>query len=400
MQVNRRALASGTLSVMATLPVMRASSQATPEASPVISEREQRVLAVLEQYGVPGAAVAVRWPGSEAAEVLVFGVADLEKQAPMTADMHFRIASITKTFVATVVLQLIDEGALSFEDTIADLLPNLSVANASVVTVRNLLQMRSGLPQYSDNPAYEQGIKADTESEVSIDYLFDLVSDLPARFEPDSMFEYNNLNYDILGEIVHTITGASWDENVQSRICQPLGLANTMMANTPDMPVPFARGYGYLDQPLPDMSDIQPAATPISDIATPVMSGTPVNSSGAYDLTAFNPTIAGAAGGLISTVQDQIEWARALATGELLSPDMYSEQVNAIPMEDGAGIGYGMGVINIDGLIGHNGGIDGYQSVILSAPDMGLDMAVLTNANPTLGFVDAAFEIAAVMLFG
>ena len=397
MQITRRTFAATSLLAGFT-PLAHAYAQATPEATPAPSEMQQRVQAVLNTYGVPGAVVAVTTPFSESAEVRTFGMANVQTQEPILRDMHFRIASVTKTFVSTVVLQLVDERLLMLDDVIADILPDLQVPQADRVTVRNLLNMRSGLPQLADNPDYVEIILLRPEGEMTVDQIFALVANLPARAEPDTVFEYNNLNFDILGEMIRTVTGTPWYEHVQQRICEPLGLANTMMITTPNMPVPYARGYGYLDQDLSLNAAATAVASPVTDMATPAITATPVNDAGLYDLTAFNPTIAGAAGGLISTIADQMVWANALGTGELLSKEMHTAQITALPMAEGSSIGYGLGIININGLIAHNGGINGYQSVIASLPELGVTLAVLTNANPTLGNGDAAFEIAATLL--
>lgn len=403
MHLNRRTFTAATVTTAASLPLVNALAQSTPEASPVASPNaflESRLLGIMEQYGVPGAVIAMSMPGTEP-QILELGVANLETNEPISADMHFRIASITKTFVATVVLQLVDEGELTLENTVSEILPKLNVVNADIVTVRNLLQMRSGLPQAASNPDFMQILADDPATEVTIDQIFGLVADLPASAEPDTAFEYNNLNFDILGEMIHTLTGRTWHKNVVSRITEPLDMANTLMTNVPQLPEPAPAGYGYVDQEMPEEmtgATPEPQATPIPDLAaTPEI--TPVNDAGAYDLTRFNPTIAGAAGGLISTIRDQLVWAGALANGELISPEMYAEQIDAQPLDDsGMPGGYGLGIIDFGGLYAHNGAINGFQSVVGGVPQIGLNVAVLTNCHPTIGFGDAATELLATLI--
>ena len=272
------------------------------------------------------------------------------------------------------------------------------MVNADTVTVRQLLNMRSGLPQLTDSPEYVNIFLGNPEQKVDFEDFAVLMEDLPARSDPDAAWEYNNYNYNILGEMIEVITGESWDGNVQHRITDVLGLSDTMMWTTPDMVEPFATGYGYLDQAFTEeQTGATPVASPAAEMATPAASPAmeiqPVNDAGAYDLTVFNPTIAGAAGGLISTVKDQLVWVQALVSGELISPEMHAEQLASIPMVEGEQIGYGLGLIDLGGLYGHNGAINGYQSAILSSPEFGYHVAVLTNAHPTIGMGDAAFAL-------
>ena len=398
MRINRRTLATG-VTAAAALPAVRAFAQSTPAATPVQPDVEKRLLARMDEMGVPGAVFAIITPGSPEAVYRELGVANLETGEPISVDMHFRIASVTKTYVATVILQLVDEGKVALDDTIATLLPDLPVANADVATVRNLLSMRSGLPALTDSPEYVSVFLADPTQAVEFADFATLLVDVPAHADPDTEFEYNNFNYDILGEVIRVLTGESWDANVQQRILDPLGLSNTMMRSDSEMPQPYARGYGYLDQELPGAT---PEASPAPEMATPVASPVagdqPVNDAGAYDLTAFNPTIAGAAGGLISTVKDQLAWVQALASGELISPEMHAEQIAAVPMATGESIGYGLGILDLGGIYGHNGAINGYQSAVVSSPELGIHIAVLTNAHPTIGFGDAAFTLVAELI--
>lgn len=401
MQMTRRTFTGSAAAMTAMAGVTQiAGAQATPEATPVGSGMESRVASILENYGVPGAVIGISSPELPEPELIAIGIANLETGAPISTEMHFRIASVTKTYVATVVLQLVDEGLVLLDDTIATILPDLTIANADIVTVRNLLNMRSGLPQLQDSPELVS-LTSDFTLPVTFEQYAEELIHLPAHAEPDTEFEYNNFNYDILGEITLTITGETWDANVSSRILEPIGLSSTLMTDTPDMPAPFANGYGYLDQEFPtESSPATPEATPVLDMATPTAGFTPVTEGGPYDLTAFNPTIAGAAGGLISTVGDQLVWAQALATGELLSPESYAAQTDVLPADPGGQVGYGLGLLSIGGLLGHNGAINGYQSAVVSAPELGINIVVLTNAHPTIGFGDVPFEIVATLLAG
>lgn len=400
MHVNRRTFAAGTIATAASLPAIHAVAQSTPAASPVaspVADTKARLMEIMERGGVPGAVIAVSTADNPEPMFLELGVANLETEEPISVDMHVRIASVTKTFVATVLLQLVDEGLLTLENTISEIMPDLVVVNADKITVRHLLQMRSGLPQFTQNPEYLDIFLGDPNSEVTIDQLFGLVADLPATAEPDTAWEYNNLNFNILGEMIHTLTGVTWHENVASRISEPLGLSNTMMLDVPELPAPASAGYGYVDQEIPEeLTGATPEAA-----ATPIPAGTPVppvNDAGAYDLSLFNPTVAGAAGGLISTVKDQIRWAAAFSSGELISPEMFAEFSDSLPLSESGGAGYGLGVIDFGGFLAHNGAINGFQSAIGGSVEYGVNVAVLTNCHPTLGLGDIATELMLTLL--
>lgn len=383
MSLNRRTFAAGAATSLATLSSSRTFGQTTPNATPVSSELESKLAAVMAQNGVTGAVFAHQTAGADQPTFYELGIADLETGAPIAADMHFRIASITKTFVATVILQLISEGSLAFDDTIADILPTMDVAGADQVTVHHLLSMRSGLPQLIDSPDAMLMMMYPTV-EVSFQDLIDAVAGMPARFDPDAMWDYNNLNFNILGEMINMVTGQTWDANVDARIAKPLSLRSTSMTNSPEMPSPFAHGYGF------SVGAASPgaAASPVAeDKATQLL-----------DMTLFNPTIAGAAGGLISTVADQLTWVRSLAAGSLLTEEMHAAQIDTQPIGMGSPVKYGLGVLELDGLYGHNGAINGYQSASLSSPDGSLSGAVLTNTNPLPLGGDAAFQLLITLL--
>lgn len=402
MHFTRRTFTAGVAASAGLLATHSSLAQSTPGATPVANDIEARILALMDEFGVPGAVIGAVFPDSPEPVFMELGVANIEANTPISADMNFRIASVTKTYVATVVLQLVDEDSISLDDTIGSILPDLDVANADVVTVRNLLSMRSGLPQLTDSPEYVDTYLTNFEANVSFSDYAPMMAGIPAHSEPDTAFEYNNFNFNILGEMIEVVTGESWHANVQSRISDQLGLSNTRMLTVPEMPEPYANGYGHVNQALPEemVPEGLAAATPAADVSTPVGSpiASPETDGAPLDLTLFNPTIAGAAGGLISTVSDQLIWAQALSSGEFISADLHAEQIDSYPTDESGAVGYGLGILDIGQMYGHNGAINGYQSVVISSPEFGIHIAVLTNAHPTIGFADAATTIASELL--
>lgn len=150
MTLSRRKLitssaAGFTASALAAPALTIAHQTATPGAD--ASGRESALLAAMEQHGIPGAIVLLDSPETGLWKTAL-GVANIESGEPMTADMHMRIGSVTKTFTATMILQMVGQGALTLDDTLAALLPeHADLPNADTISVRHLLTMQSGLPR-------------------------------------------------------------------------------------------------------------------------------------------------------------------------------------------------------------------------------------------------------------
>ncbi|MFD8702784.1 serine hydrolase domain-containing protein [Kitasatospora sp. NPDC059648] len=189
------------------------------------------------------------------------GVADLTTRRPVPADGHFRIASVTKAFVATVTLQLVGEGRLSLDDPVERWLPGVVSGNGNdgkAITVRQLLQHTSGI--HDDYPDY-------TSAEDFRRHRYDTFSpeQTVARamshrpdFEPDKEWRYSNTGYVLLGMIIERATGHPWHEEVRDRIVRPLGLDHTSWPGaSPTLPRPHAHTYQAFraDEPLVDVTE-------------------------------------------------------------------------------------------------------------------------------------------------
>lgn len=389
--IDRRSLvlvASSAASLALVPAVMRA--QATPEASPVATiplppdqadAIRSAISDVMTEEGIPGAAVHLVLPGYEPfAEP--FGVSDKATDTAMTMETHFRIGSITKTFVGTVVLQLVDEGMVSLDDTIDTW--DFQVPNADRITVRNLLNMTSGLQNYTETEAFAAAMNADPTQPISPDEAIAMVGDAP-RSEPGEAFYYNNTNFIILGRIAETVTGESLEDLLQTRIFDVVPMPNTGLGLDATMPEPFAHGYGDADPEIPEeMAEATPIATPIAPVATPDSDIYTADDDGHYDTTDFNPAWAWAAGSAWSTVDDLVAWLPVLVGGELLSPEVAAERMDWVPFDPSSPElgGYGLALFNLGGLIGHNGQIPGYSSIAVVEPETGLTAVVLTNLYP------------------
>ncbi|MDQ3692236.1 MAG: beta-lactamase family protein [Chloroflexota bacterium] len=348
-------------------PEPEAGERFSPERQQALTEI---VLSALAATYTPGAVAGVWYPG-QGSWMMAAGVSDLETAAPMALDDHVRIASITKTFTATVVLQLVEEGLLSLDDHLEQFITG--IPNEEEITLRQLLNMTAGIYNYVYDPL------------ISVDYVEDpLLPFTPeqaveivrahgeADFAPGEQTVYSDTNYILLGVIIEQVTGRSVADEITERVIVPLGLTRTSFATTPEMPEPYIHGYTAVDP------------------------GDPLR-----DVTRSNPDIPWTAGAIISTLADLRTWAEALADGTLLSPEMQAERLDfqtLIP--EPVYVGYGLGVASVNSLIGHNGGILGYSSWMVHEPESGATIVTVTNRASTLGgTADPIFFGIAQLLF-
>ncbi|MFJ7631590.1 serine hydrolase domain-containing protein [Streptomyces sp. NPDC097595] len=306
--------------------------------------------------GAPGALVEAR--GRRGATVLTSGVADIDSGAPVRGDSRFRIGSMTKPFVATVVLQLVGEHRVALDAPVERYLPDVvrdHPGDWRGVTVRRLLQHTSGLPDYLDFLS-PQDILTDPLAHHDTRELVDLALDQPRTFRPGRGWDYSNTNYLLAGMLIERVTGRPYGEEIRRRIIQPLGLtATSVPGDDPAIPGPHPRGY------------VRPGAD------APLM-----------DATAINPSVAGASGEMISSASDLNRFLAALLAGRLLEPAQLGEMMKALPVGDGRA--YGLGLerrwLPCGGSYwGHGGDIFGFQTAGGATVD-GRQTSVMVNLDP------------------
>ncbi|MGW6567870.1 serine hydrolase domain-containing protein [Streptomyces sp. NPDC054975] len=281
------------------------------------------------------------------------GVRKLGESDEPSTDGHFRVGSVTKTFVATVVLQLVAEGRLGLEDPVADHLPGFGLDRR--ITVRMLLQHTSGLfnftGEFSEDGTVEPGVVAGWGKEwVDLRHAIYRPEELvrgalakPARFEPGTAWSYSNTNYVLARLLIEQVTGRSLPEETHRLILGPLGLTGTVLPETgEEIPAPHAHGYfGYED----------------------------AGRWNVVDTTRFNPSWISAAGDMISTSRDLHTFFSALNGGRLIPSPLLAEMRVPDPK-----MGYGLGVF-VEELAGggtvlhHNGGFWGWGALMYSTPD-------------------------------
>lgn len=285
--------------------------------------------------------------------VRAVGLGDLTTAAPITTVDHFRIASATKTFVATITLQLVDDGKIGLDDMLDRYIPD--IPNGGEITIRQVLAMTAGIFSYTEDPALIAHYYANPLLPFTPEQGIDIARKHGPDFSPGDHFHYSDTNYLILGLMIEKLTGRQVGDVIAARILTPLGMTHTSFAVTPEMPAPFARGY--LPKPGGDTL---------------------------VDVTRSNPNIGWGAGAMISTLDDLRIWAKALATGALLSPATQRARLQwtplpGLPSQYRGKEGYGLGIVNLFGFIGHNGAIVGYSSSCYYLPEEDATFVTLVN---------------------
>ncbi len=291
--------------------------------------------------GVPGIIVRVQ-DGDRSARPSTAGVSDLATDAALRPGAEFRIGSITKTFVATVVLQLVGEGSLDLDEPVARRLPGL-LAGGQQITVRQLLNHTSGLPDYPADPELFAGIVENRVWEPR--ELVALAEKQPQLFEPGSAWMYSSTNYIVAGLLIEAVTGRPLARELDRRIFARLRLRHT------SFPATAARLSGYH------------AHGYISTDFIPTADGEPL------DVTGYNPSYAWAAGAIVSNAADLSTFYKALLSGRLLDAPLLREMKQTVaedPSDAQSTFRYGLGLERIDDACGanwgHRGTVYGYQS--------------------------------------
>jgi D-alanyl-D-alanine carboxypeptidase len=322
---------------------------------------QDEVQAALEQAvaaGIPGIALEIQ--GREGSEFLTAGSASLEDERLLTPEDSFRIASITKAFTAAVVMELVEEGALSLDDTVDQWVPGL-LAEGDSITVRHLLGHTSGLADYTKDDEFIEAFVAGEE--LPPERIVSFVSSEPLAFEPGSTYEYSDTDNNVLGMIVEAVAGRSYEQELSSRVLDPMELRSTVLPNSPEMPDPHADGYQY---------------DPESEGAEE-----PENVT-----TALDPSAAGASGALISTPSDLSRFFGGLLGGELIGEGTLEQMKETLAGEGSpsgpgtkrAGLGIFSYELPCGEVWGHTGQFPGYQAFGAATPDGSGALAMMANA--------------------
>lgn len=315
----------------------------------------------MDDKRLPGLNVGIWIPG-RGTLVQSFGIGDLETGAPMDLADHVRIASITKSFTATAILQLVDQGKLSLDDKLAEFIDG--IPNGERITIRHLLNMTSGIYDFPADPQFMEAITADPLMAFGPDDVIAILRRNKPNFEPGAEVVYCDTNFILLGVILEKVSGRKAADIVAEDFIAPLKLTGTSFPDTPAMPEPYAHGY-YAGE----------------DVKGPF-----------EDFTESNPNLPWTAGAMVSTLEDLRVWVKVLATGTELSPATQRERLTFRPFTTGnEGASYGLGILNYSGFLGHYGMIFGYTTAIFHLPEA--DATFVISANQSTNFSMAATGI-------
>jgi len=314
------------------------------------------VTAQMTKMGIPGLIVSVQTPDRGSWQAAL-GVSDIATHAPMDVADHVRIGSITKSLTATVILQLAQQGRLRLDDPLAPYFPGVQTNQA---TIRQALQLTSGIADYTTD-AFLNALADAPQRVWSPAELVGLVADEPPMFSAGAGWYYSNTNFVMLGIVAEQVTGQPLGRLIADRIFTPLAMTGCSFPDAADATLPHPSSRGYMLSTTWDRPPTPPAPLP-----------------GLVDVTDLNPSWAAGAGQAICTVADLAVWGRALATGELLGPEMQAQRLTYYPTGD-PHARYGLGIVNINGLVGHNGEISGYMSQTARRESDGTVIVVLSN---------------------
>jgi D-alanyl-D-alanine carboxypeptidase len=272
---------------------------------------------------------------------------------PVTPNMHYRIASVSKTFTADAILRLVQQGRLSLNAPISKFVSGVPMGHR--VTIRDLLAMRSGLADYVQEPSFLQRY---TDNPLLPGWTpaktLKIIRASRPMWKPDVTTYYSNTNYVLLGFVIQKVTGESAPRYITSLIHR-LGLRNTSFPTTPRLPAPFIHGYVGVD--------------------------TGTNLPPTQDMTFSNPLVPWTAGALVSTIPDMLKYARELGTGAGLSRQMWKLRRDWAPLASaGVKVQYGLGLTQLGKWIGHDGSIFGYSDMVFYLPSKHVSFVAMVNA--------------------
>ena len=339
------------LAAVPTAPV----TAAAPPADPSISELQQALDQLVED-GAPGALLYTYDHGR--VTELQSGVADIAAGTPMSAQDHYRIGSLTKTYVSTAVLDLVAEHRIRLKDPVKKYLPGF-LNGGPRVTIRQLLNHTSGLYEFNDDPRvlapYLEGDLAHVwtpQQLVRIALTHDSVS------APGAAYHYSNTNYVLAGLLVQAVTGHRLADVLTHRVFAPAHLEATTFTTSTTLPAPAAHGYITFSGDEPT------------------------------DLTSLYP-YPWASGAAVSTAPDVARFYRSLLSGDLLPSRLMSTMQTTVDAsaEEGAGTSYGLGLERFStpcgAAWGHGGNFPGYITYVYSSPSGGRQTVLLLNEDPS-----------------
>jgi D-alanyl-D-alanine carboxypeptidase len=366
-------------------PASPGTSATTPHASGLKQIDQTALQTMLDKTArellIPGAVILLRTPQGEF--TVTCGTTLLGAITPPRADTHFSAASNTKTMTAAIIMQLAQENKLSLDDPVSKYIPR--VPNGDHITIAELLNMRSGLYNYSDDPAIWENMDRNPAKVWSPAQLLATAFAHPANFPPGTAYEYNNTNYALLGLIIERIGGKPLAQAMQDRLFGPLRLQHTVLpaSDVNTLPDPYSHGYLY------GSASVAMVGTP--PYSPQVQAAARAGTLLPKDYTNLNHSFAAAAGGVVSTANDLAIWIQALVGGRVLNATYQRRWLDSPQPEDPSkpdGQQYGYGIAKLhwgpNSMYFHGGELPGFNSFMGYDPDNQMTLVVWTNLTVSL----------------
>ncbi|WP_432514256.1 serine hydrolase domain-containing protein [Kineococcus sp. SYSU DK001] len=372
-----------TVAAVAVAAACATLTTALPASATPPREHDAHLRQVLQQdadalltLGTPGVLAELDRAGHRDLTVRA-GFGDVAAQTPVPWNARFRIASVTKPFVAATLLQLVGEGRLSLDDTVEQHLPGLVQGNGNdgkLISIRQLLQHTSGLPEYlavMPQLFSGEGFQQHRFDNLTAQDAVALAMTQTPTFAPGTSWNYSNTNYVLAGMVIEQVTGNTWEHEVRERIVRPLGLRHTTLpGSSSEIHGPHAVGYERF----------------------PGEGATPEDPryGEAIDATELNPSWAGAAGAIISTTDDVNTFLQALVSGRVLRPAQWVDMTATVPASEEfrsnwPGARYGLGIMwvptSCGGMWAHGGDIQGFMTRNGVTPDGRRSVVVSFNTD-------------------
>src|SRR5881296_3390052 len=330
---------------------------------------------------IPGAVVLLRTPQGEF--TVTHGTTRLGTMSPPRADTRFRIASNTKTMTAAVIVLLAQEEKLSLDDPVSKYVPD--VPNGDRISITDLLKMRSGLYNYTNDRIISKTIDTDPAKVWTPAELLAIAFAHPPNFPPGKEYEYNNTNYALLGLVAENVDGKPLAQVMHDRLFGPQNMQDTELPSSTvnTIPEPYSHGYLYGSSSVALVGE--PPYSP--EVQAAARAGTLLPK----DYTDVNHSNAAAAGGVISTTDDLATWIKALVGGKVFDADYQRRWFDSLQPEDPSkpkGQKYGYGIAQLswgpNTIYFHGGETPGYNSKISYDPTNQLTLIIWTNLTVSL----------------
>lgn len=363
-QPSQRGSAVALVAAMVALTATAATGQDTV----VLQHRLSAVLdSARAETGIPGLSLGVVLPDGTVLAA-TSGTEDRAGLRPLVTGARMPAGSVGKTWFAATALQLMEEGRLTLDDRVGSHLARhnwwTSVPNRQGMTVRHLLQHRTGLARYVIDPDFLARVNADPGGSFTLAEQLSYAADDGPLFPPGQGWAYSDTNFLLLAAVIESVTGRTAYDEIRRRFLDPLGLDDTLASDRPDLPG-LVQGHAGTSNPFGGFDE---ALAPDGELV-------------------LNPAFEWGGGGFVSSARDLARWTRALQSGAVFSfPETVSRMHQGVPAPLGPAGRYGLGAIGVTlpavgEAWGHSGFWPGYLTEAYHLPEHDLTLALMSNSS-------------------